>query len=98
MAAGSIKLATGSALILGHTIFLSIQQKPVTTNNMAPTTTNFIYLTSLSFVGMLAATFTELAIQNGLIRKTTTSTGNAKEIAAFYNTIVEHLGKSSSKE
>lgn len=46
----------------------------------------------------LAATFTELAIQNGLIRKTTTSTGNAKEIASFYNTIVEHLGKSSSKE
>lgn len=85
-------------MILGHTFFLSIQQKPVATSNMAPTTTNFIYLTSLSFVGMLAATFTELAIQNGLIRKTTTSTGNAKEIDVFYNTIVEHLGKSSSKE
>ena len=46
----------------------------------------------------LAVTFTELAIQNGLIRKSTTSTANAKEVAAFYNTIVENLGKSSDKE
>ncbi len=46
----------------------------------------------------LATTFTELAIQNGLIRKTPTSTANAKEVAAFYNTIVENLGKSSDEE
>lgn len=46
----------------------------------------------------LAATFTELAIQNGLIRKTATSSAAAAEVAAFYNTLVRKLSKSDSEE
>lgn len=50
-----------------------------------------------SNVNQLAATFTELAIQNGLIPKCRTATENAKEVTKFFNTIVETINKSTEE-
>jgi len=49
--------------------------------------------TSLSTNGkiQLAQSFTELAIQNGMIHKQASNEDTAKEIAQFYETIVKNL-------
>lgn len=39
----------------------------------------------------VAKSFTEVAMQNDLIRKCATATETATEVAIFYNTIVENL-------
>ena len=42
----------------------------------------------------LAKTFTELAIQNNLIHKCEDSESTAKEVAHFFDTIIDNIGKS----
>lgn len=46
----------------------------------------------------LAKDFTELAIQNQLIRKCATASETAKQVSEFFNTIVETVGKTNVKE
>lgn len=46
----------------------------------------------------IATSFTELAIQNDLIKKSATSAATAKEVATFFNTLVENLGDQTSEE
>lgn len=46
----------------------------------------------------VAKSFTEVAMQNDLIRKCATATETATEVAAFYNTIVEKLGNAIEKK
>lgn len=42
----------------------------------------------------LAKSFTELAIQNNLINKCENSESTAKEVACFFDTIIDNIGKS----
>lgn len=46
----------------------------------------------------IATSFTELAIQNDLIKKSATSAATAKEVATFFNTLVENLGDQTNEE
>lgn len=47
---------------------------------------------------LFAKSFTELAIQNNMIRKCATANDAAKEVVEFFNTIVKNIDKPSAKE
>lgn len=51
-----------------------------------------------TYKNQTAKTFTEVAMQSGLIRKCATAAETAAEAAIFYNTIVEKLGQTTDKE
>lgn len=46
----------------------------------------------------LAKSFTELAIQNNLISKCEDSESTAKEVACFFDTIIDSIGKSEAND
>ena len=43
----------------------------------------------------LAKTFTELAIQNGLIRVNNNAADTANEVTTFFNSIIENIGSNT---
>ena len=43
----------------------------------------------------LAKTFTELAIQNGLIRANNNAADTANEVTTFFNSIIENIGSNT---
>lgn len=46
----------------------------------------------------LARSFTELAIQNGLVPKCTTAQSGASQVAKFFNVLINNLGDSSDED
>ena len=46
---------------------------------------------------LFAKTFTELAIQNGLLHRRTDSEATAKELTDFFHTVYETLDKKENK-
>lgn len=51
-----------------------------------------------TYKNQTAKSFTEVAMQSGLIRKCAAAAETAAEAAIFYNTIVEKLGQTTDKE